>query len=201
VKRGWLIAFEGLDGSGKTTQLALLASRLREAGHDVVETREPTDGPYGRRIRDLARGGGRASPERELRWFVEDRRRHVAAVIRPALEAERVVLTDRYFLSSVGYQGARGLDPDRILADSEAEFPLPDLAILLEIDPADGLARVGSRAGAKEPGFEDPDFLARVSAILARVDRAYLVRIDARPEPAVVARAVAEAVCRRLGLP
>jgi len=147
VNDGRLVAFEGIDGAGKSTQLARLAAALRAQGRSVVETREPTDGPWGRRIRAMARAGERVAPAEELRWFVEDRREHVAQVIRPAIAAGAVVLTDRYFLSTVAYQGARGLDPERLLAEAEAEFPLPDLALVLDVDPA-GLGEVDHEAVA-----------------------------------------------------
>jgi dTMP kinase len=201
VNAGRLIAFEGLDGCGKSTQIERLATALRREGVDVVETREPTDGPHGRRIRAAARSGEVVTAEQELAWFVADRRDHVAEVIAPALAAGRTVLSDRYFLSSVAYQGARGCDPAAILADSEAEFPLPQLALLLEIDAAAGLARVRSRGRALEPRFEEREFLNAVAAIFARVDRPYIARIDASPGADDVERAVAQCVKQRLGVP
>jgi dTMP kinase len=201
VNAGQLIAFEGLDGCGKSTQLERLAETLRRAGRDVVTTREPTDGPHGRRIRAAARAGDAVPPDEELRWFVDDRREHVERVIAPALAAGCTVLTDRYFLSTVAYQGARGGAPERILADSEAEFPLPALALLLTIDPAEGLARVHTRGRALEPRFEEPAFLAAVAAIFARLDRPYIARIDAGGDTATVERRVSECVAERLGLP
>jgi dTMP kinase len=200
VKQGRLLAFEGLDGCGKSTQVAALARALRSAGHEVLATCEPTDGPAGRRIRAIARSGEIVAPEQELRWFVEDRRAHVAAVIHPALESERLVLTDRYYLSTVAYQGARGLDPVQILRDSEAEFPLPDLALLFEIEPEVALERVGGRGEPLDATFEQREFLERVAANYRAVDRPYLARIDARrPEDAVHA-AVVSCVRERLGL-
>jgi len=200
VKQGRLLAFEGLDGCGKSTQVAALARALRNAGHEVLDTREPTDGPAGRRIRALARSGEIVAPELELRWFVEDRRAHVAAVIHPALESGRLVLTDRYYLSTVAYQGARGLDPVQILRDSEAEFPLPDLALLFEIEPEVALERVGGRGQPLDAAFEQREFLERVAANYRALDRPYLARIDARrPEDAVHA-AVVGCVRERLGL-
>lgn len=200
MKSGRLLALEGIDGCGKSTQVAALAATLRRAGHDVVVTREPTDGAVGRRIRELARSGSRTPPEEELDRFVEDRRAHVAEVIRPALEASRLVVTDRYFLSTVAYQGARGLDADAILAESEAEFPVPDLAILLEIEPALALERVGARGGMPEPAFERGEFLERVAANYAALVRGYVARIDARGSEDVVHAAVVECVRARLGL-
>jgi dTMP kinase len=200
VAKGWLIAFEGVDGSGKSTQLARLAAALRAEGRRVVTTGEPTDGAFGRRIRAMAASGERPSAEEELRWFVEDRREHVARSLRPALAEGAVVLTDRYFLSTVAYQGARGHDPARLLAESEAEFPLPDLVLLLEIDPVRGLARAAGRPRAAEPAFEERAFLARVGGILRSVERAYLERIDAEGSEDEVAKRVRDAVARRLGL-
>src|SRR5262245_64760544 len=121
----------------------------------------------------MARSGTLLPPEEELRWFVEDRRAHVRETLEPALAVGRVVVTDRYFLSSVAYQGARGLDWRRILAESEAEFPLPDLALILEVDAREGLTRVRGRGNAIEGVFERKDYLERVAAIFAALDRPY----------------------------
>ena len=200
MKRGTLIAFEGLDGCGKSTQVAALARALRDGGRDVLATREPTDGPTGARIREMARSGTVLPPEEELRWFVEDRRVHVRETLGPALAGGRVVVTDRYFLSSVAYQGARGLDWRRILAESEAEFPLPDLVLLLELDVAVGLARARDRGAALEGVFERVDFLERVAGIFAAVDRPYVERIPAAGSVAEVNARIADRVCARLGL-
>ena len=199
MNRGRLVALEGLDGSGKSTQVPALAAALRERGHDVVATREPTDSEFGRRIRAMARSGELVAPEEELRWFVEDRRDHVARVIAPALAAGRCVLTDRYYLSTVAYQGARGLDWRAILAASEAEFPIPDLALVFEIAPEQGLERVRARFGtAAEPAFERADYLARVGEILTAIERDYVVRIDATGSEAEVrAKAIAALVRMR----
>ena len=176
---GKLIALEGLDGSGKSTQLALLADALRSSGREVVETGEPYDCEWGRKIRAMARTPEGVTPELELEWFLEQRRVHVREVLGPALGAARVVLSDRYFLSTVAYQGARGLDAERILTESEAEFPIPDLVLLLEIDPASGLARVATRGGHQEPAFEDAAFLERVAAIFHGLDRDYIAHVPA----------------------
>jgi dTMP kinase len=191
---------EGLDGTGKSTQLPRLAARLRAHGHGVVETREPYDSAPGRRLRELARSHEPIAPEAELALFLEQRRRHVEERIAPALARGDVVVSDRYFLSTVAYQGARGLDPAALLAANEAEFPLPDLALLLELTPAEGLARVAARGAPAEPAFERADFLARAASIFAGLERPYLERIDASGTPEVVETRIAEAVSRRLGL-
>jgi dTMP kinase len=201
VNRGQLIVFEGLDGCGKSTQVARLTAALRAAGHEVLATREPTQGEYGQRIRALAKSGGSIPPAEELSWFVEDRRAHVAEVLEPALAAGRVVICDRYFLSTVAYQGARGANADDLLESSEAEFPIPDLVVLLEITPEAGLARVHERGHAIETHFEEVSYLTAVAAIFRCVDRSYLVRIDGSADTDAVERAVAECAAGRLHLP
>lgn len=197
--RGRLVAFEGLDGAGKSTQLARLAAALRTRGCVVVETREPGESAAGRRLRELARAGQRLAPALELGLFLEDRREHVAGVIEPGLAAGRWVLTDRYTLSTIAYQGARGLDWRELLARAEAEFPKPDLALLLEIDPAAGLERARAR-GAGLEAFERREYLERVAAIYRALELPWLERIDAGASPDAVAAAVLERVAKRLGL-
>lgn len=188
MNAGRLIALEGLDGCGKSTQAPRLAAALRDRGHEVVLTREPTDGATGRRIRSMARSGEKLAPEEELRWFWRDRREHVDLVIEPALSAGRWVITDRYYLSTVAYQGARGLDWRDILAKSEAEFPRPDAALLFELPVDEGLARTRGRAGAAEPVFEEAEHLRRAEAIFAALDLPYLARIDASGDAGGVAQ-------------
>ena len=200
VNAGRLIAFEGIDGCGKSTQVERLARALRGEGRDVVVTAEPTNGSWGRRIREMARSGKPVDAEEELRWFFADRREHVAQVVAPALAAGRLVLTDRYYLSTVAYQGARGLDWRKILADSEAEFPAPDLVLLLEIDAAAGLARVHGRGHAVESLFEDAARLARVAEIFAALSLPCIERIAAAGDPDAVEAQVRTAVTRRLDL-
>lgn len=114
-RKGLLIAFEGIDGTGKTTQIELLAEILRQRGLSVVATREPTDGQYGRKIRELYKNRKSVTPEEELALFLDDRREHVAQVIAPALASGKVVLTDRYYYSTAAYQGAAGHDPQKSL--------------------------------------------------------------------------------------
>jgi dTMP kinase len=194
VKRGKLIAFEGVDGSGKSTQIARLAEVLRERGLRVETTCEPTSGVTGKRIRAMAQSNARVSPELELEWFVTDRREHVDQMIEPALSSGTWVLTDRYTLSSVAYQGARGLSPDAILRDSEAEFPLPDLVLIVEVEVDEGLARVSERRGVAEPAFENREFLAAAALIFASLDRDYIERIDGKGKPDVVHERVMQVV-------
>jgi dTMP kinase len=200
VKHGSLIVFEGIDGSGKSTQLALLADAVRSYGREVVETGEPYVCEWGRKIREMARTPRGVAPEQELEWFLEQRRVHVRELLGPAIAAGRIVLCDRYFLSTVAYQGARGRGAEKLLAESEAEFPIPDLVLLLEIDAASGLARVAERGGPREPAFEERTFLERVAAIYHGLDRDYIAHIAADGEIEAVHQRVLSEVRRRLGL-
>lgn len=200
VNSGKFIAFEGVDGSGKSTQLELLADALAAAGHEVVRTKEPTNGPWGVRIRKMAQSNERVAPEEELRWFVEDRREHMAEVVIPALEAGRIVLTDRCYLSSVAYQGARGLDFERILAENEGEFPAPDLALFVVVSPAQGLERVEARGGVAEPAFEEIEFLRGVARVFSELDRPYIARVDGDGTIAEVHARIVSIVRDRLGV-
>ena len=179
MKRGLLVALEGLDGCGKSTQLVGLGEALRAEGLAPLLTREPTDGAHGRRIRAMARSGQQAPVADELRWFVEDRAEHVAQSIAPALAEGRLVITDRYFLSTVAYQGARGLDWRELLSQSEARFPAPDLVLCLEVPVELGLARVRARGGGAEPAFERADYLEEVAEIFRAIERPYFQRVDA----------------------
>jgi dTMP kinase len=194
VKRGTLIVFEGLDGCGKSTQLRLAVEALSARHIDPVVTREPTDGPWGRRIREMAKSDQGVTAETELEWFFEDRREHMRDVVQPALAAGRLVLSDRSYISTVAYQGARGLDAAKILAESETEFARPNLILLFEISAKEGLARVHARGGDREPIFENLAFLERVAAIFEELDVNGMKRIDASRREEVIAEDVLSAI-------
>ena len=193
MKRGLLIAFEGIDGTGKSTQLPLLADWLRGQGCAVVETREPTDGPYGREIRALYRDRSRVSRERELELFVLDRRQHVTECILPALEQGRIVLTDRYYFSTAAYQGAGGSDPAAIFA-ANAFAPEPDLVVLLTLPVGEGVARIRDLRGETLNDFEQQEQLEKVAALFASFPHDCIVRIQAARPVAAVQAAIREAV-------
>lgn len=194
---GLLIAFEGIDGAGKSTQIARLAQALRAAGATVVTTREPTQGPWGQRLRDSATTG-RLSPEDELALFIQDRTEHVATLIRPALERGDVVLVDRYYYSSMAYQGARGLDPEAIRVANEAIAPRPDRVVLIEVPVEAGLARVRSR-GAAADLFEREDALRRVTAIFQGLQGDHILRFDGTQDVDTLAEQIRAAVLPLLG--
>ncbi|MGQ9921317.1 MAG: dTMP kinase [Desulfobacca sp.] len=198
---GRLIAFEGLDGVGKTTQARLLADNLARRGLPVVLTREPTDGVWGQKIRQISqRGRSGMAPAEELALFLADRREHVEKVIRPALAAGQIVITDRYYYSSMAYQGALGLDPEAIAAQHFVFAPPPDLIILLEVPPAERGKRLRQR-GTKSDMFEEQDYQAKVAAIFDRLQAPNLIRVDGRGSVAAVQARILAQVQQRLRLP
>jgi dTMP kinase len=140
----WFITFEGPEGAGKTTQCALLAARLREAGYSLLVTREPGGTPLGETIREWLLAGEALRPETEALLFTASRAEHVWDRIRPALERGTIVLCDRYVDSTLAYQGAgRGLDEGwlRELHRIATGDLWPDLTILLDVPVEVGLAR------------------------------------------------------------
>jgi len=185
LERGILIALEGIDGTGKSTQTQRLVTRLAAAGWPVVQTREPTEGEWGKRIRRLARQGrDEVAPEDELDWFLRDRMEDVERTIRPALRAGKIVVTDRYYFSTMAYQGALGLDPVRIREMNEALFPRPDLVLLLLADPAVGLRRIERhRPEGAEAAYEASDYLTRVAALFEGFEDPAIRRVDASGSP------------------
>lgn len=197
-RRGVLIALEGIDGTGKSSQLQLLARRIRDSGLEVVTTFEPTDGPYGRQIRAMFANRAALPPAEELRLFIEDRREHVAGLIAPALAAGKVVLTDRYYFSTVAYQGAAGHDPAQLLAINESFAPRPDLLILLLAPPAVGVGRVRELRGEQLNDFEQEEYLQRVAAIFNGFSGPDVVKVDAAGSLAEVAERVWPSVAKLL---
>jgi len=197
ARPGVLVVFEGIDGAGKTTQLARLADRLAAAGLPVVRAKEPTEGPHGARLRASARTGRLPAAE-ELALFEADRREHVATVLAPALARGDVVLLDRYYFSTAAYQGARGLDAAEILARNERFAPAPDLLVILEVPVDVGLARIRARGDGDGNLFERREALARCAAIFAALDRPWAIHVDGTRPPDAIHRDVAARLAARL---
>jgi dTMP kinase len=201
---GLFVAFEGGEGVGKSTQIAAAASWLRELGHDVVETREPGGTPLGGELRRLLLDpDGQITPRAEALLYAADRAQHVESVIRPALDAGRVVLSDRYVDSTLAYQGAgRGLTDTRLITGWATGGLRPALTVLLDLDPAIGLHRAGVRATpdrleAASPAFHEA-VRAGFLALAAEAPERYAV-LDAAGDPDTVAGAVQAAIAMRLG--
>jgi dTMP kinase len=181
IPGGFLLAIEGVDGAGKSAQVEAVSRVLRARGLDCVVTREPTGGHWGRLIRDSA-AKGRLSPHDELHAFLEDRKEHVREFIRPNLQSGRIVITDRYYFSTVAYQGARGFDPAELLRLNEAFAIEPNLLIVIDLDPESSLARIGHRDGFGDQ-FESLAQLAKSREIFRSLKKPYLVCLDGKARP------------------
>jgi len=164
LKKGCLIVIEGIDGAGKSTQVRLLAKRLEKMGLPVAVFREPTRGRWGRKIRSMAKAETVLNPQEELELFLLDREDNVRRHIRPALAAGKIVILDRYYFSTMAYQGARGIDPRIIRRRNEAFAPRPEAVFILHLAAAKGLARIHHRR-KKDILFEQEGYLEKVERI------------------------------------
>jgi len=180
-RAGFLLVLEGIDGAGKSTLARRLEDWCRESGLRPVRSREPTDGAHGRTLRRTAQSG-RLPPHEELALFLDDRAEHVRTLIAPALARGDVVILDRYYFSTAAYQGARGLNPEAILRANEEFAPVPDLVLLLDLDPTSSHTRIGQR-GSGIDGFEAAPYLMEVRRIFLTIDRSFMRRIDAGRGP------------------
>lgn len=187
ARRGRFIVLEGLDGAGTTTQAERLASALRAEGHAVLTTREPSDGPVGTLIRQaltgrlgLPNGAGPLAPETLALLFAADRTDHLAARVLPALEEGKLVLCDRYVLSSLAYQGASL--PMAWVEAVNGYAVSPDLTLFVGVAPEVAAKRRAARGGAAEL-FEADEAQRRIAkqylaAIRRRAKKERIVHID-----------------------
>ena len=165
MSNGILIAFEGIDGTGKSTQCRMLGEYLSGKGISNISLAEPTKGEWGLKIRRLlSQGRNGVSPEEELEWFLNDRKEDVELNINPALKAGKVVLMDRYYYSTAAYQGALGFDPKKIRKDNEKFAPLPDRVLIFHNSPEKSLQRI-EISREKKSAFEKRDYLIDVQNI------------------------------------
>ncbi len=197
LKKGILIVVEGIDGAGKSTQARRLLKTLRVLGFDVAYFREPTRGRWGKRIKEMARRPDSLSPEEELALFVKDRQENVKKNLRPAVEARRIVILDRYYFSTIAYQGAKGIDPAGIRRMNEKFAVKPDLVFILDISAAAGLKRIHHRK-RKDLLFEKERYLARVRRIFQGFRGRKFVHLDASLPPQEIAAAISARVIRLL---
>ncbi|MBD3662830.1 dTMP kinase [Sulfitobacter aestuariivivens] len=206
-QRGLFISFEGIDGSGKSTQARLLAERLEAEGREVVLTREPGGSPGAEEIRALVLQGDpdRWSAETEILLFTAARRDHLERTIRPALAAGKVVICDRFADSTRMYQGLSRGDL-RGVVDALHDLMIglePDVTVLIDMDPAKGLDRALSRQGIEER-FEDfgEDLQREMRAGFLALSQEYpdrFVVIDGGRDIDAVAADVAQALSAKTG--
>jgi dTMP kinase len=181
------ITFEGVEGCGKTTQARLAEVWLRERGVSVLATAEPGGTPLGRKIREilLNRGSCAIGAEAELLLFAADRAQHVRETIRPALEAGRWVLCDRFADATLAYQGfGRGLDADfiRTLNAFSTRTLKPDLTFLFDLPVETGLARAEKRAAGGRPESAEDRFEREERSFHGRIRERYLSLAAEEPE-------------------
>ncbi|WP_324735502.1 dTMP kinase [Thermococcus sp. SY098] len=182
---GIFIVIEGIDGAGKSTQAKLLTKWFEKRGYEVVLTKEPTDTAFGKLIRKLVLTGGREgiidgakiSHEAEALLFAADRAEHVKKLIEPSLKAGKVVISDRYFYSSLAYQWARGLDLEWLINLNKFAIR-PDLVILLDLPVKESMKRINGRQLKSE--FD------RIAELQKRVRENYLKLVEMFPEMKIV---------------
>jgi dTMP kinase len=193
-----LITFEGIEGSGKSTQARRLADEL-----GALFTFEPGATETGVRIREIVLGGGHVAPQAELLLFLADRAQHIAEVIRPALAAQRIVISDRYNDSTLAYQGygrQLPLSPLRQLTEQATGGLRPELTLLLDVPVALGLARAGRRGAIDRIESETITFHERVRdgfRRLAEEEPARWVVLDGERDPDVIAQEIRAATRAR----
>jgi dTMP kinase len=195
LKKGLLIVLEGIDGSGKTTQARRLVRALRRAGLEALSFREPTRGRWGREIRQKAKRPDSMAPEEELTLFLKDRAEDVVRNLLPSLRSKKAVVLDRYYYSTIAYQGAKGISRERIRRLNERFAPRPDLVFILDVDPAQGLGRIEGRP-KKEPLFERENYLARVRRIFRSFRGRKFIHLDGTGDKKDIAEAIQGNVMR-----
>lgn len=193
---GKLVAFEGADGVGKTTQAKMAVDALNRQGIDAVFLFEPTrTSRWGIQLRESMQNG-RCTPQEEFELFKLDRKFDVETNILPALQAGQVVCIDRYYISSMAYQGALGLSdltPEFIRRENEVFAPEPDLLLYFHLPLDEALRRITATRGESLNTFELEDYQQRVHRIYATqvLDKFSNVRqIDAMPSPQDVSQNV-----------
>jgi len=166
LKRGIIIVFEGIDGSGKSTHIERCFNRLKETGLPVYILREPTKGKYGQQIKKILLGKiPRGLPEEELNLFIMDRKEDVNKNILPILEKKGILLMDRYYHSTIAYQGAMGFDINEIRKINEDFAPIPDLVFIFLVSVEKGLERIKSKRLGGGDNYEKKAFLKKVDSI------------------------------------
>ncbi len=174
LKKGILIAIEGIDGAGKSTQAKILKEKLKNKGFPVLLLKEPTTSRWGKKIKELSKKKNSINPRKELELFVKDRKYNVKSNIIPALKSKKIVIIDRYYISTIAYQGARGIDKEFIKETNEKFAPKPDITIILDIEPGESLSRIKRE---KEFLFEEENFLKEVrkNFLETKINNTYVI--------------------------
>ena len=161
MDKGILIAIDGIDGSGKTTQAELLFKMFNKCGFPAIKTKEPTDEKWGKKLRESATKG-RLPIEKEIVYFIKDRKQHIEEIIQPALNKGVIVILDRYYYSTIAYQGARLNDVEEIRKLIEGEAITPDIAFIMDADVEQCLHRIEVIRGDIPNHFERAEYQKEV---------------------------------------
>ena len=195
-KEGFLITIEGIDGSGKSTQSNLLAQFFKQKGISFVQSSEPTFGKWGKIIREQT-AKGKLEAEEELNLFLKDRYEHTKNLILPSLEAGKIVLLDRYYFSSIAYQGARGIDLAKIRQLNEDFAPAPHLSFLLDISVEIAWERINQR-GVHLDSFETIENLKKYREIFLSLTDKCIIKVDASLEKEKIQQIIQEKCLSRI---
>ncbi len=195
LTKGLLIVLEGIDGSGKSTQAGLLVECLEKLGFETLSLREPSSGRWGQEIKRKAKDPGSLTPEQELGLFLKDRRENIRKNLGPALKKKKIVVLDRYYYSTLAYQGARGIDGGRIRKLHEPFVIEPDLVFVLDVEARVGLGRINNRPD-KDRLFEREDYLESVEKNFKSLKGKNIFHIDAGAETKIIAKKIENRVLR-----
>jgi len=177
LKKGILIVFEGIDGCGKTTQAKLLFEKLKSLDFDTILLKEPSSSKWGKEIKKLSLFENSITPEKELKLFIKDREENTNKNVKPSLQEKKIVILDRYYFSTIAYQGAKGIDIDLIKKLNKNIAIEPDIVFILDVEPNIGLERIENRK-KKEKLFERENYLNRVREIYNSLKGKNIFKID-----------------------
>lgn len=174
------IVFEGIDGSGKSTQCSLLYNYIASENIPVKLLAEPTQGEYGQQIRKMLQSETPISVDEQIRLFIEDRQQDFDLNIKPCMEQGKTIVMDRYFYSNAAYQGSSIITPEDIIRKNiDKGFPLPHRVYYIDIDPAEAMRRITARsATGKTELFEKKTFLEGVRKNFLQMADDRFIKID-----------------------
>ncbi|MBD3414799.1 MAG: dTMP kinase [Candidatus Aminicenantes bacterium] len=197
LSRGFLVVLEGIDGCGKSTQAKRLVRALRHKGFDTVLFKEPTQGRWGRQIKEKAGHPNGLTPKQEFELFQKDRKQNVELNLKPALEKKKIVVLDRYYFSTIAYQGAKGIDIHKIKRQNSEIAVSPDLVFILDVDARTGLDRIKDRQ-QKDRLFEKEDYLQEVRKRFKSFAGENIVHLDGNASRDDIFLKIKDAVMNRI---
>jgi len=174
------IVFEGIDGSGKSTQCALLHKFILSMNIPVRHLVEPTSGEYGQKIRKILQSNSQIPVDEQIRLFIEDRQQDFDLNIKPCIEDKITIVMDRYFYSNAAYQGSDKITPEDIIRQNiDRGFPKPDRVYFIDIDPSEAMRRIEARNGSgKTELFEKKSFLENVRKNFSSITDSNFLKVE-----------------------